>query len=464
MKHSTIPLTEGFAPGQLLVGYGKTDITPADPVPLGGYGNGMKRISTEVADPLFATCIAMTDKAGDTVLLFGIDLGGTGGTLRQLRSELARELGLADERVIFSASHSHSAPDLWLPQHPAIAAYVPFLKKQLWAAADMALADRAAAELYIGDIQTQGLNFVRRYQLSDGRYVGYQSDIKEAGLPVIGHETQADRQLQLLKFKRHGKKDILLTNFQVHNHRGGGSQSKEVTSDIVGVFRNELEKALDCHAIYITGAAGNLNPKSEIMEENITADYKEHGAALAAYAVKAAASARKVNAGAVRATVRVVQTPIDHSTDVLVPIAKEALAYYKECGNISQARAKFLDQGIHCPAHANMIINRSGREKTWPFEIYAFAIGDVGFAVAPYEMFDTQGMFIKENSPYEMTVITGYATGAFGYFPSLFACPHGGYEVDNTYFAPGTAEMMADTYVDMLKELYAKDSDTKDTL
>lgn len=460
MKHSTTPLTEGFASGQLLVGYAKADITPAEPVPLGGYGNGMKRISTEVADPLMATCIAMTDKAGDTVLLFGIDHGGTGGTLRQLRSELAQELGLADERVIFSASHTHSAPDLWLPQHPGIAAYVPFLKKQLWAVADMALADRAAAELYIGDIQTQGLNFVRRYQLADGRYVGYESDIKEAGVAVSGHETEADRQLQLLKFKRSGKKDILLANFQVHPHRGGGSKNTRITSDLVGVFRDRVAQELGCEVIYISGAAGNINPYSAIKEENITADYREQGAALAAYAVKADGALRKVNADAVKATVVTYDAQIDHSTDALVPVAKEALAYYKECGNISQTRAKFLDQGIHCPNHANMIINRSGRGKANPFEIYAFAIGDVGFAVAPYEMFDTQGMFIKENSPYEMTVITGYATGAFGYFPSLFACPHGGYEADNTYYVPGTAEKLADTFVDMLKQLHSGDADT----
>lgn len=464
MKCSTTPLTEGLAPGQLLVGYGKTEITPVNPVPLGGYGNSMKRISTNVKDPLFVTCIAMTDNADNTVLLFGIDVGSTGGVLRRYRVELAQELGLADDRVIFSASHTHSAPDHWLEENPAIAQYIVLLKKQLRAAAQIALEDRAPADLYIGDIQTQGLNFVRRYRLSDGRYVGYQSDVEEAGLPVTSHETEADRQLQLLKFKRDSKKDILLTNFQVHNHRGGGSQNKEVTSDIAGVLRSELEKTLDCHVIYITGAAGNLNPKSEIKEENIKADYKEHGAELAAYAMKAAETARKVNAGTIRSTVRVIQTPVDHSTDVLVPVAEAACDYFKECGSIGMTRAKFLSQGIHSPGHANMIISRSRKEKTWPFEIYAFAIGDVGFAVAPYEMFDTQGMFIKENSPYEMTVITGYATGAFGYLPSRFAFEHGGYEVDNTYYAPGTAEMMADTYVQMLKELYAEDSNTKNTL
>lgn len=452
------------APGPLLVGYGKADITPAEPVPLGGYGNSMKRISTEVRDPLCASCIAVTDEAGETVLLFGIDVGGTGGVLRQMRSELARELGLADERVIFSASHTHAAPDLWLTQHPTIAAYIPFLKKQLCSAANMALADRLPGDLYIGAVQTQGLNFVRRYQLSDGRYVGYQSDIKESGLAVTGHETEADKQLQMLKFKRENAKDIFLANFQVHPHRGSSSQSTKISADIVGVFRDKLEKALDCHVIYITGAGGNINSKSEIKEENFTADYTEHGEALAAYALKAQDSLRKVDGGTVRTTVRTFDGTIDRSTESLLPVAKEALAYFKECGNISQTRAKYLPQGIHSPNHANMIINRANKPEQWPFDIWTVSIGDVAFAVAPYEMFDTQGMFIKENSPYPMTVITGYANGGFGYIPSAFAWGHGGYEVDNNYFAQGSAEKLADMYVEMLKEQYAQGKDPGNTL
>lgn len=40
-----------------------------------------------------------------------------------------------------------------------------------------------------------------------------------------------------------------------------------------------------------------------------------------------------------------------------------------------------------------------------------------------------------------------------GYLPSAVAYKYGSYEVDVTHMAPGTGEMVADTYIEMLKEL-----------
>ena len=57
----------------LKVGYARMEITPDDPINLGGYGNDAVRISEEVRDPLYATCIAFTDGTGNTVLLFTTD-------------------------------------------------------------------------------------------------------------------------------------------------------------------------------------------------------------------------------------------------------------------------------------------------------------------------------------------------------------------------------------------------------
>ena len=87
-------------------------------------------------------------------------------------------------------------------------------------------------------------------------------------------------------------------------------------------------------------------------------------------------------------------------------------------------------------------------------EIKAVALGDLSWIAAPYEMFDTQGMFIKENSPYKMTVIVGYCNGRNGYIPSMECITHGCYEGENRYFVKSTAQDLADRYVAMLKELH----------
>ncbi len=67
---------------------------------------------------------------------------------------------------------------------------------------------------------------------------------------------------------------------------------------------------------------------------------------------------------------------------------------------------------------------------------------------------DTQGMFIKDNSPFKMTFIMGYANDMNFYMPSELSFENGCYEVDNSYYIKGTAEALADRYVAMLNALH----------
>ena len=59
---------------EIRVGFGRTDITPDCSVPLAGFGNVSKRMSTGYLDRIYTTCIAISDPQGSTVLLFGSDL------------------------------------------------------------------------------------------------------------------------------------------------------------------------------------------------------------------------------------------------------------------------------------------------------------------------------------------------------------------------------------------------------
>ena len=114
----------------------------------------------------------------------------------------------------------------------------------------------------------------------------------------------------------------------------------------------------------------------------------------------------------------------------------------------------YQQYGINGPYHANAIVSKAAKGKSDSFEIFAVSFGDVGFACAPYEMFDTNGTFIKENSPFPVTFVAECANGANGYFPSELAWDNNGYEVDTCKYMKGTAEKLADRYVAMLESLY----------
>ncbi len=94
-------------------------------------------------------------------------------------------------------------------------------------------------------------------------------------------------------------------------------------------------------------------------------------------------------------------------------------------------------------------------DATAKIDIHAVYIGDVALIAVPYEMFDTTGMHIKEQSPYEMTVVMYLTNELYGYMPDIDAFPHGLYEVDITKFVPGTAELFEQTYLEMLDALHS---------
>ena len=51
----------------MLLGYSRVSITPEESVPLRGYGYSSGRMSDNIQDPLYASCIALTDTSDNTV-------------------------------------------------------------------------------------------------------------------------------------------------------------------------------------------------------------------------------------------------------------------------------------------------------------------------------------------------------------------------------------------------------------
>ena len=449
--------TTAAASSQFLVGYGKTNITPDVSLPLAGFGNTATRMSDGFTDYLYATCFAITDADGNTAILFGIDMCSSGQALyTTAREKISKKHGIPVERIIISASHNHSSPDMGNSSVPSVGKWTPQLIDLLVECADMAMEDRAPAEMYYTSIETEGLNFVRRYKLEDGSINGYQSLIAASGLAVVGYETDPDRTLQLLKFDRgEDKTDILVANFQTHPHLFGSASNPQMSPDLVGVFRDEVNKALGYDVVYFTGAAGNINPKSLIKEDTRTTDFREHGKFLAEYAIQADSTYTKVESGAVRGTSEIFEGKIDHTEDHLINLAREAQALWAETNDIMTVTNAYIQYGIYSPYHAGAIVSKASKAASENFEIYAVSFGDVGFACAPYEMFDTNGTFIKENSPFGVTFVAECANGANGYFPSEIAWDNNGYEVDTCKYVKGTAEALADRYVAMLESLYS---------
>jgi hypothetical protein len=84
----------------------------------------------------------------------------------------------------------------------------------------------------------------------------------------------------------------------------------------------------------------------------------------------------------------------------------------------------------------------------------AVSFGDIAICGGMYEMFDTNGMEIKADSPFKMTFVAHMVNGTQGYIPSAMSYENGCYSADITRYAPGSGEELAGHFVDLLTKLH----------
>ena len=447
--------TVSAPPALLQAGYAQANITPTDSVPMNEGGEGKDHMSLGVLDHLYATCVYLVDDAGTELYLMAFDLCNMYPPLPNYRLQLAKKLGVEENQVMFSASHTHSSVNIKATQIPSTSKYLSLLKNGLEEAAVSAKLDaKPVTGMYHTAADTQNLNFVRRYVMVDGSYAG--DNYGNHSLGYAGHETEGDHQLQLLKLTREGGKDIILTNFQGHPHRVTYYDSKDNTllsSDIVGAYREELAKRLDCHALYYTGSSGNMNSHSRIEEENVHATYKDHAKAMVNYAEEAAASFKPLELGQIKLTKLLYVGKTNHTEDHLLPQAKIVAERYNSGMGNSASLEGYKDLFLHS-RHALSVVSHAALPETTEVPLYAFSVGGFSACFAPFELFAELGMQIKAGSPFDATFVCCYSNYIHSYMPTQLAFDHGGYGAYKCNFEPGTGEKLVDVYTNLLTGLH----------
>jgi hypothetical protein len=259
-----------------------------------------------------------------------------------------------------------------------------------------------------------------------------------------------DSQMVLLKFDREGDaRDILMVNWQAHPDNAAEIGYNSISPGWIGPLRNKLEKQADMHVAYFTGAAGNQVDTSLIPSERLHYSFVEYGEKLADCAYSMIGALQPVEGTAVRSTRQTVAVSVDHSWDHMLEQANEVYDLWKATNReVGDALAKTYN--MSSSYHARAIRDRAAMGPTIHMEISAFAIGGVGFTTGTYEMFSDNGIFVKENDPFDTTFII---TGCSSYVPSDVAYTYRSYEADTGFYARGVAEYLADEYVKMLTTL-----------
>ena len=443
--NSTAAGDDAFAGEFVQAGYAREDITPDEPVYL-----DEDTLLDKVKDPIYATCVAVSD-GEETVLLYTFDAKNIGPEeSAQLRVKISAATKVPSGNIMISPTHNHSVPKLeTLKNKQGNLKWTTKVHNALIKAGKAAVEDLSDAEIYTATGKTTGMAFVRRYLLADGTYTGIHNGNKSTAA-LVDYETDADDTVQIVRFVREDKKDILMANWQAHVATAITVNPNSITGDIVGLARDEAESRDEdvLFALYI-GASGNINLNAKVPGTQTYTNYLQVGKALGRVIIETCENLERVHAGKISASSKTLDVEVRKDDEETVKKAKEFATLKKDTPEYQALLDKY---GFNSKYEVEAIIKRANAGKSEKFYIAALSFGDLGFVSVPYEMFDTNGMQIKDGSPFKTTFVLTNADGWAAYIPSADAVPHGGYEVYTTKYVFGTAERMVEELLGMLNE------------
>lgn len=435
---------------KLQIGYGREIYSPDVPIRI-RYEQYTNKILTDV----MVTCVCLSD-GENTTLIFSNDFRNFMQDFIDAVKELVHNgTGIPKDHIMITCTHNHSGPDVTYFSGPDISDWWARIggPATLKAAKD-AIADLTEVKSVKGGYSNvENVNFVRRYFKEDGTFSSIEGSITAA--PIARHESEADTELRALRFEREGKKDVVITNFQVHAATAAGPAKEFVCSDFLHMFRTTVEEKGDCLSLYLQGGCGNLNTYSQVPgnTEACNSNYDKVG--------------RLIGEGTLRALEEGVEQEIgdslwvkteeytgicNHSRDGDVEKARETMA---EAGkmkfaNPREERAFYREHGFSSRRNANGVITKSKLPPTQQIPLSTVCFGNVGLTFTPFEMFDSNSVQVRECSPFDMTFTVGYTNGRHHYLPSAYAFSNLGYESSECFYIPGTGETIS---LELLKQL-----------
>ena len=293
------------------VGTARAKITPEESGWLGGYGH-RNRPAEGLAADLWARALALEDKLGRRRVLVNADIHiFTRRLHREIVEAAQNRFGLEQSEVMLIATHTHNGPALPEGFDPIISWGLDEREmRKLHAAADRirdqtldamagALSGLRPARLSFGRGEARfGVN--RRVPRGDGEYTfgANRQGIADPDVPVLLVESAEGAPL------------AVVFSYACHNTtiRNGHDGFYRYHPDYAGVAAEQIEKQLPgATAIYVTGAAGEIDPQPQGGVEQA----ERHGRALAAVVLATLDGTRRRPVhGPLRTTYREILLPL----------------------------------------------------------------------------------------------------------------------------------------------------------
>lgn len=407
------------ARAEFLAGSAITDVTPKQ-LPVLVNGGMTSRSVEKIKAPVSARSLAFSD-GKEKIVLVVVDSCMMGRDLLDQAKQIAAEkAGIPRERILISATHTHTAPSsMGCLGTAADPAYSPFLVKKLVEAILAPLAKLRPAKIGWGEIDAGDYTALRRWVLHPKfiREDPFGNLTVRANMHAAANWDQAtgpsgpeDPMLQVISVQTADGKPLgLLANFSMHYF---GDQ--DISADYFGLFSNGLQDRLD------PGKTGFV----AMMSHGCSGDIWRHDYEKSPARGKDGPTIEEYSADMIGLAMKAIDgIAYESPASIAMSETRMTLNYrVPDKQRLEWARKIVAEMGDRLPktlpeVYAKEQIILHERQKT-EIVVQGLRIGEkIGIATTPNETYALTGLKIKAASPLPKTMVIELANGGDGYLP-----------------------------------------------
>ena len=451
--------------GELQAGAAVSNITPEiGREIIGGF---VPYPSTHVHDDLHARCLVLDDGA-TTLALVVCDLLGIDCVVsEEAREIIAQRVGIPRERVLISATHTHSASSALGKDsrklNQTADEYQSFVARRIADGVARAANNRRPAEIGFGSADAPEHVFNRRWHMRPGTVpvnpFGELDVVKmnppRANPNLIRPAGPTDPVVSFLAVRgTDGRPIALYAAYSLHYV--GGVGPGHVSADYFAVFCEQLKRLvvqdtpLDEEvppfvAMLANGTSGDINNINFRHRSSRKKRYEQMG-------FVGRDVAQKVHEALPAVTYR-------GDVTLAASYREPTIAWRRPTAERKEWATKKLAAGRGSPRDISYIYaQRTMRLAEYPettsVPLHVLRIGDVCLGTMPFEVFCEIGLEFKSRCPLQPSFMVELAHGYFGYLPTPSQHRLGGYE---TWIGTNRVEPMAsDKLLEVLLEMAAE--------
>jgi len=462
---SQLPAPPAAAP-RLQAGAASSNITP--PLGMDIIGGFAPFPSMHVHDELYAKCLVLDDGRTRLAMVVCDLLGVHRSVSDEARRLIKEQLGIPIERVLISATHTHSASSAMgakdrIKFEQPLDDYQRFVARRIADGVARAVRNLRPAELAFGTAEAPEHVFNRRWFMKPGTMpanpFGKIDQVKmnpPGGSPdLLEPAGPTDPAISIFAVREPGGRPVAV--FSAYSlHYIGGVGPAHISADYYGVYCRHLERLLEAErqdppfvAIMANGTSGDINNVNFRQPR----PRREPYAQIRAVAEDVAAKVHAAMAGlAYRDQVTLDARYREPVLQWRRPTAEQ----------LEWARKTLAEQPQTPPAKKSMSVHYAERTmrmaeypESSPIPLQVFRIGDVCVGTLPCEIFCEIGLEFKNRCPLKPAFLVSLAHGYMGYLPTPRQHELGGYEtwLGTNRLEPHASEKMLDALLEMAAEM-----------